>query len=119
MKGNYSLSETYIRDALQIAEENDLEIEKKRCYMILSELTVAQHNNRDHIRYMVELDKIEKTMAKNATLRAAAEMEARYETAKKELKITALEEEKRFMIWLSISGGAVLLLSLASCFFLW
>ena len=119
LKGNYSLSETYIRDALQIAEENDLQIEKKRCYMILSELTVAQHNYRDHIRFMVELDKIEKTMAKNATLRAAAEMEARYETAKKELKITTLEEEKRFMIWLSISGGAVLLLSLASCFFLW
>ncbi|GHT29403.1 hypothetical protein AGMMS49574_06070 [Bacteroidia bacterium] len=38
---------------------------------------------------------------------------------KKETQITTLEEEKRLMIWLGIAGGAVLLLALATFFFLW
>ena len=42
-----------------------------------------------------------------------------YETEKKELQITALQEEKWLMIWLGIAGGAVLLLALAAFFFLW
>jgi hypothetical protein len=42
-----------------------------------------------------------------------------YETGKKEMQITALEEEKRLMIWLGIAGGAVLLLTLAVFSVLW
>ena len=42
-----------------------------------------------------------------------------YETEKKETQIATLEEEKRLMIWLSVAGGAVLLLALAAFFFLW
>jgi signal transduction histidine kinase len=42
-----------------------------------------------------------------------------YETEKKEMQITTLEEEKRLMIWLGIAGGAVLLLALVAFFFLW
>jgi signal transduction histidine kinase len=50
---------------------------------------------------------------------AIRDMEVKYETEKKETKIAALEDEKRLMIWLGISGGAVLLLALAAFFFLW
>lgn len=46
-------------------------------------------------------------------------MEVKYETEKKEMRITALQEEKRLMIWLFVAGGAVLLLALATFFFLW
>jgi signal transduction histidine kinase len=42
-----------------------------------------------------------------------------YETEKKEMQITTLEEEKRLMIWLSVAGGTVLLITLAAFFFLW
>ena len=55
-----------------------------------------------------------------------SEMEVKHETEKKELKIVALEDEKRFlekekrlMTGLAITGGIVLLLTLASFFFLW
>jgi signal transduction histidine kinase len=48
-----------------------------------------------------------------------SEMEVKYETEKKEMKIAVLEEEKRLMIWLGIAGGAVLLLALATFFLLW
>lgn len=38
------------------------------------------------------------------------DMEAKYKTEKKELRITALEKEKQLYIWLSIAGAAILLL---------
>ncbi len=42
-----------------------------------------------------------------------------YETEKKETQITTLEKEKQLIIWLSVAGGAILLLALAAFFFLW
>ena len=42
-----------------------------------------------------------------------------YETEKKEMRITSLEEEKRMILWLSISGSFILLLALLAFFFLW
>ncbi|MDR1675594.1 MAG: histidine kinase [Tannerella sp.] len=50
---------------------------------------------------------------------ALSEMEVKYETEKKEVLIAMLEEEKRWMTWLSIAGATVLLLALATFFFLW
>ena len=41
-----------------------------------------------------------------------SEMEVKYETEKKEMRISALEDEKRLVIWLSITGGGALLLAL-------
>jgi len=48
-----------------------------------------------------------------------SEMEVKYETEKKELKITALEKEKQLMRGLSITGGAILLLALTASLLLW
>ena len=48
-----------------------------------------------------------------------SEMEVKYETEKKEFRITDLEKEKRLMIGLSIAGGALLLLALATFILLW
>jgi signal transduction histidine kinase len=50
---------------------------------------------------------------------AIREMETKYETEKKETQIATLESEKKTMIWLSVAGGAVLLLTLTAFFFLW
>ena len=50
---------------------------------------------------------------------AIREMEVRYETEKKEALIVAFEEEKRLMTRLTVAIGAVLLLGLATLFFLW
>jgi signal transduction histidine kinase len=48
-----------------------------------------------------------------------SEMEVQYETEKKEIRISVLEEEKKMIIWLTIAGAAVLLLTLAAFIFLW
>jgi signal transduction histidine kinase/uncharacterized protein HemY len=43
----------------------------------------------------------------------------KYETEKKEMQITTLENEKKMITWLSIAGASVLFLGLATLFFLW
>jgi signal transduction histidine kinase len=45
--------------------------------------------------------------------RSFSEMEVKYETEKKEFQITAMKEERQFIIWLSIAGGVILVLVLA------
>jgi len=119
LKGNFDQAETHILQALKLADEKGMLEGKKECYRILCELSIAQHKFFENTQYWDALDLVEKAIAKESVICSSAEMEAKYETEKKQLKITALEEEKRFMAWLSISGGAVLLLSLASCFILW
>ena len=119
LKGNFSQAETYTLQALAIAEEEEALAIKKVIYTMLCEMTLAQGRFRENMQYWDALDWVEIAMAKETAIRSAAEMEAKYETEKKELQINALEEEKRFMLWLSIFSGAVLLLSLTSCFILW
>jgi len=43
-------------------------------------------------------------------------MEVKYETEKKELKISALEEQRQLYIWLGIAGATILLIALAFAF---
>ena len=50
---------------------------------------------------------------------AIREMETRYETEKKEARIATLEDERRLMVLLGVAAGAVLLLAMATLFFLW
>jgi len=48
-----------------------------------------------------------------------SEMEVKYDTEKKELKIADLEKKRKLMVLLGIAGGAVLLLALTTFFLLW
>jgi len=48
-----------------------------------------------------------------------SEMEVKYETEKKELKIADLEKKRKLMVLLGIAGGAVLLSVLTTFFLLW
>ena len=87
LRGNFHLSEQYFLQSLKQSEELE-EIEfKKNCYLHLSELTLAQGRHRETVEYWKKRDLIENTIASEQTIRAAAEMEAKYETTKKELEI--------------------------------
>ena len=87
LKGHFTKSEKFVLQVLDIAIEYDQPELKKLCYKLLSELSVALHKYHDHIQYYKELEKVEVAIANEATQRASAEMEAKYETAKKELEI--------------------------------
>ncbi|GHV52673.1 hypothetical protein FACS1894181_15940 [Bacteroidia bacterium] len=69
--------------------------------------------------YIDKMQELQASWSNKHYQSAIREMEVKYETEKKETKIAALEDEKRLMIWLSVAGGAVLLLALAAFFFLW
>ena len=61
-------------------------------------------------------DKYRSLIDKHATNEfqsSLSEMEVKYETEKKEIQITAMKEERQFIIWLSIAGGMILVLALA------
>jgi len=87
LRGNYSKSEEYAKEALKIAIEIGQNETKKNCYIILSQLAIGQHNYRKHLEYTEEWEKIEQEIANETTLHAAEEMAAKYETSKKELEI--------------------------------
>jgi len=87
VKGNFSKSEEYALEALQIAIELEALKEQRICYNILSELAITQHKFRENIQYWEESNLIELAIAKETSLRAAEEMFAKFETEKKELEI--------------------------------
>jgi signal transduction histidine kinase len=69
--------------------------------------------------YLEKYDALKSEYSNKHFQSSLSEMEVKYETERKETRIAALEGEKRLMTWLSIAGGAVLLLTLASFFSLW
>ena len=91
-KGNYSKSEEYATKVLEAAVElEDFEV-KRICYSILSELAVAQRKYREYIQYGEEMALVENDIAKETMLHAAEEMNAKYETAKKDVEIVRQQQ---------------------------
>jgi signal transduction histidine kinase len=64
------------------------------------------------IKYMETLDRYSNETYQNSL----SAMEVKYETEKKEIKITALEKQRQLYIWLGISGASILLIALAFAF---
>jgi len=102
LQGRITQSEADIRQALEIIEELDLPNVKRICYLILSENAVAQQRYHDNINYWEDRDLIEINIASQTTLRAAEEMAAKYETAKKELEI---ENQKQIIARQNLQRG--------------
>ena len=86
-KGNYKKSKEYVNETLQIAIENDLLDVQRDCYKILSVLSILQNDFKSRILYDDKADSIEIYFIKENSINSAAEMEAKYETAKKDLEI--------------------------------
>ena len=116
LKGQFAQSETYIKEALQIAVDYDKTNIKSVCYKLLAELSLAQHKYLDNIRYWEEFDIVEESIARETSLRAAAEMEAKYETAKKQLEIERQQHiitNQNMQRWLLVVGVIILVVFLA------
>jgi len=110
VKGNYYKSEMYANKALEIAIALNALKEIRLCYMILSELSIAQGKYQENIQYWEESNLIEIALAKEIMFGANEEMEAKYKIAKKELEIEAQQRviaRQKLQHWLLISGIAV------------
>ena len=110
LKEHFNQSEAYAKEALQIAAEFEEPEHEKLCYTILAELAIAQRKYRENIRYGIELDLIENTIATETTIRAAEEMSAKYETEKKELEIERQQQiiSRQNMHRSLLAGGVAL-----------
>jgi DNA-binding NarL/FixJ family response regulator/signal transduction histidine kinase len=109
LKGNFFQSEIHIKEALQIAIELDDLKGKNDCYMILAELAIAQKKYQENVRYWKDWELVNKEIASEITLRTAAEMETKYESAKKELEIGRQKniiEKQELQQWMYVGGIA-------------
>ena len=84
---NFVKSEEYAMKALKFAVENDLPVEKTKCYDQIANLSTALHDFRKHQIYKTKADSIANSLIFEKTRIYAKEMEAKYETEKKELEI--------------------------------
>ena len=118
---NLQQAERYCLTSLNMAQQIGYDEYQVNAHRQLAMIYAMKHDFGNCVKSMTQADSIERVMARVETLRSAEELEAKYETEKKELKISALEtekylleKEKRLTLWLGIVGGAVLLLALAS-----
>jgi len=88
-------------------------------YDIIAQANIWMGNREKGIEYSGKTLNAIRAYSNKNFQSSISEMGVKYETEKKELKITALEKEKRLMTGLGIAGGAILLLALATFFLLW
>ena len=86
-KGNFDISEKYTRSVLDTAIKYDLATEKMQSYRQLADLFTARNDFRNYLFYTVKYDSVQQEITSKQELRAAEEMQAKYETEKKELEI--------------------------------
>jgi len=91
-RGNFSQAEKYILESLQIVDESDNLQGKNICIRTLLELTAAQNKHQDYLHYQKEWELLDREIAKETSIQVAAEIEAKYETTKKELEITKQQQ---------------------------
>ena len=118
-KGNLKQAENYSTASLNIAVQIGFTEYQAAAYRQLAVIHAMRHDFNSYRIHAQKADSVDRSLAKTSTLRSAEEMQAKYETEKKELQITALKEEKRLILWLGFAGGTVLLLALAASFFRW
>jgi signal transduction histidine kinase len=114
-RNDFEKAEAMAHKNLELSRRHGIRLEEKNALSFLWELAAARHDYAARNHYKTAVDSVNNLVVNETMLRAAEELEIKYETEKKELRITALESEKR----LSMAGTIILLLALAALFFLW
>lgn len=117
LNGNY-------QKAVESAEEafNTDSLNLRKNMLLFYNLTIAYihlDNDEKATYYLNRFDEIKTTFSNKNYQSSMNEQIAKYETEKKELQISALENEKRLILWISILSGEVLVLALIVMFMLW
>ena len=114
---NYAAAEKSALQALQIdsihlATNQDL-------YECIVKANIGLGNTDKAYAYFDRFKQSQIAYANENFQKQLTEMEVKYETGKKELRITTLEDISRRRLWLLLSGGVIFLLGLATLFLLW
>ncbi len=104
-KNNYDGAEKLIRGVLDIAIENNFLREIAECYSSLSELALAKHDFFQYRHFLHLKDSVQTIILNDELTRATQDKETKYETEKKELKLNALERQRKLGIAVTVVGA--------------
>jgi len=110
--GKNNLAKTDVNNALAIADttnKGDLML----FYNLLLEISILNNDHEDAMRYFRKFQNINTEILEQNWTEKISEMEIKYETEKKELKITTLEQRNAMIIRTSVLSGVILTLLLA------
>jgi len=116
-QGMYSESEEIAFEALAI--DTTVSYSNFELYANIALANIWMGNPEKSVEYFEKTTNAIRAFSNKNYQSSLTEMEVKYETEKKEMRITSLEEEKRLISWLFITGGGLLLLGLIAFFFLW
>ena len=80
--------------------------------LILAETSVRAGKVGQAERFLQNYDKLLQAQTKEQFHTMLTEMEVKYETDKKEMRITSLERSRLFTNWLSVAGGIIFLMAI-------
>ena len=115
--GKYAQAEATVLRALE-ADSSDLATNVD-LYKYLTQANIMLNNKEKANEYLNRLMTLSNEFSNSNYQTSLSEMEVKYETEKKEMRILVFEEEKRLMTRLSIAAATVLLLALTAATFLW
>lgn len=119
-KGDYEKAEAYAKEALVLAQEQEWDIEERKCYHILADLALLK--DRDYVKsqkLIFKFDSLGSEILNDKIWRANEELKIKYETEQKEFQIEALHQKHRSTLLISIIGGAALVSGVLALLFLW
>jgi signal transduction histidine kinase len=113
---NYAQSETM---ALRGFEADSLSGVIDNLILSIVRSNIMMGKKEKAIQYLKKYERHFSVTINEENQQRLSELDIKYETEKKELKISTLEERQRLIIWLSIAAGVLLVVALAALFFLW
>ncbi len=118
-KGNNADAERMARKVLAGAEEYEAQTEIRRALAFMGDLSIARKDFRAMRTWYAAADSVDKVSVNEKVLLITQELREKYETEKKETRISILEEERHSIMWLSVACSAALLLILVLFLILW
>jgi len=116
---NFQKSLACADSSLVICNQKNFLEEKVKVLDHKSYVLIALGRLKEAFAILIESNDIQNKLIGDEIQERIVLAEKRYDTEKKDIQIAALQKERELMIWLSIAGGAALLLVLATFFFLW
>ncbi|WP_019539668.1 tetratricopeptide repeat-containing sensor histidine kinase [Proteiniphilum acetatigenes] len=119
-KGDYEKAEAYAQEALILAQEQEWDVEERKCYQILADLALLK--DRDYVKsqkLIFKFDSLGNEILNDNIWRANEELKIKYETEQKEFQIATLNERHKSTILIGIIGGAALVSGVLALLFLW
>ncbi len=119
-EGDYPAAKKYAQEGLKWAREMNLSSYSYALYLTLSDIALIEKDFKAYTAYRERYTELRDSVASGALVHALQELETKYETEKKELRITQLEQEKELqqlrirqknnLIWGLALAGIVLAL---------